>query len=84
MAKFVAEKAHRELRILPKFGKLRELWKIAIFVNFVAERKIVKIVVVFNPGNKCKRVAVGAFALITAYLKAYSQRRATAVPGLFD
>ena len=38
----------RGLRIL---RKLRELQKIAIFVKFVAEQKIVQFVVVFNPGH---------------------------------
>ena len=51
LAKFVAEKAQRELLILRKLRKLRELRKIAIFVTFIAEQKIVKIEVAFNPGH---------------------------------
>ena len=47
-SKFVAEKAQRDMRILRELPKLKELRKIAIFVKFVAERKIVRVVVVFN------------------------------------
>ena len=47
-------KAQQELRILRKLQKIRELPKIAIFVKFVAEQNIVKIVVAFDPGHKCK------------------------------
>ena len=49
----MAEKARRELRILRKLRKLQELRENAIFVKFVVERKIVKIVVVCNPRHNC-------------------------------
>ena len=51
----MAAKAQRELPILRKLRKLRELQKNVIFVKFVAERKIlkiVKLVAVFNTGYK--------------------------------
>lgn len=43
----VAEKAQRGLQIL---YKLRELRNTAIFAKFVAEWKVIKIVVVLHPG----------------------------------
>ena len=52
LAKFVAEKVQRKLQIWQKLQKLWELRKITIFKKFVAERKIIKIVAVFNPWHK--------------------------------
>ena len=52
LAKFVAEKAQRELRILRKLRKLRALRKIEIFLKFVAERKFVKNRSYVQPGHR--------------------------------
>ena len=50
----MTERLNEKLQILRKLRILRELRKIAIFVKFVAEQKIVKIVVVFYPGHECE------------------------------